>query len=142
MVNYQPLRVVGWSLLRSDHVYGAGVHVEGIDDILVRLSRCCRPVPPDGIIGYVTRGRGVSVHRVDCLNAVSFTEDHYDRLIEVEWDTEHSGSFTTTVVVQALDRAGLLRDASNVLTEHKISIINSHTTVDTDRIARMSFELS
>lgn len=120
--------------------YGTGVHVEGIDDILVRLSRCCRPMPPDGIIGYVTRGRGVSVHRVDCLNAVSFTEGHNDRLIEVEWDTARSGSFTTTVVVQALDRSGLLRDASNVLAEHKISIINSHTTTDTDRIARMSFE--
>ena len=65
-----------------------GVHVEGLDDVLVRLSRCCTPVPGDEIIGFVTRGRGVSVHRADCANAVSLMSDQAARLIEVEWDGE------------------------------------------------------
>ena len=69
-----------------------GVHVEGLDDVMVRLSRCCTPVPGDEIIGFVTRGRGVSVHRADCANAVSLsTRRTGERLIEVEWDSEHTG---------------------------------------------------
>ena len=119
---------------------GIGVHVEGLDDILVRLSRCCGPVPPDEIIGYVTRGRGVSVHQADCHNAIVLTEGQTNRLIEVEWDTAHIGVFVTTIVLHALDRPGLLRDASAVLTEHKLSIISSHTSTGDDRIARISFE--
>ena len=63
----------------------AGVHVEGLDDIMIRLSRCCSPVPPDEILGFVTRGRGVSVHRSDCLNATELSAGQPDRLIEVEW---------------------------------------------------------
>ena len=66
----------------------AGVHVEGLDDLMVRLSRCCTPVPGDEIIGFVTRGRGVSVHRADCANAVSLSTGQGERLIDVEWDTD------------------------------------------------------
>ena len=65
-----------------------GVHVEGLDDVMVRLSRCCTPVPGDEIMGFVTRGRGVSVHRADCANAVSLSTGKGDRLIDVEWDGE------------------------------------------------------
>ena len=64
------------------------MHVEGLDDVMVRLSRCCTPVPGDEIIGFVTRGRGVSVHRADCANAVSLSTGQSDRLIDVEWDGE------------------------------------------------------
>ena len=71
----------------------AGVHVEGLDDLMVRLSRCCTPVPGDDIIGFVTRGRGVTVHRADCANAVSLATGQVDRLIDVEWDDEHQGVF-------------------------------------------------
>ena len=120
--------------------YGGGVHVEGLDDILVRLSQCCMPVPPDEIVGYVTRGRGVSVHRADCANAVELVEGKSERLIEVEWNAEHGGSFSAIIMVYAIDRAGLLRDVGDVLAEHTLSIIRSQTTTGTDRIANMSFE--
>ena len=118
----------------------AGVHVEGLDDIMIRLSRCCSPVPPDEIMGFVTRGRGVSVHRADCLNALALSEGQPDRLIEVEWDADHDGHFATTIEVRALDRASLLRDVSAVLADHGLNILGAVTDVGDDRIAKMQFE--
>ena len=124
--------------LRSDA--DVGVHVEGLDDILIRLSQCCAPVPPDDIMGFVTRGRGVSVHRADCVNAIGLAEGQADRLIEVEWDTGFAGKFSTTISVHALDRPGLLRDVSDVLAEHRLSIISAKAETGDDFIARMDFE--
>ncbi len=118
-----------------------GVHVEGLDDLLVRLSRCCTPVPPDGIIGFVTRGRGVSVHRADCANAVSLANDQGDRLIDVEWDEESDGYFVVSVVLKALDRAGLLRDVTGVLADHHVNVLATSTsTSGSDRVATMRFD--
>jgi GTP pyrophosphokinase len=118
-----------------------GVHVEGLDDLLVRLSRCCTPVPPDGIIGFVTRGRGVSVHRADCANAVSLTADQADRLIDVEWDEESDGHFVVSVVLKALDRSGLLRDVTGVLADHHVNVLATSTsTSGLDRVATMRFD--
>jgi len=117
-----------------------GVHVEGLDDVMVRLSRCCTPVPGDEIIGFVTRGRGVSVHRADCANAVSLSAGQADRLIEVEWDRESGGSYIAAIEVRALDRSRLLRDISTVLSEHHVNICASSTQVGADRISRMRFE--
>ena len=124
--------------LRSDS--DVGVHVEGLDDILIRLSQCCAPVPPDEIIGFVTRGRGVSVHRADCVNAIELAEGQTDRLIEVEWDADFAGKFSTTISVQGLDRPGLLRDVTDVLAEHRLSIISAKAETGDDFIARMDFE--
>ena len=124
--------------LRSDS--DVGVHVEGLDDILIRLSQCCAPVPPDEIMGFVTRGRGVSVHRADCVNAMGLAEGQADRLIEVEWDTDFAGKFSTTISVHALDRPGLLRDVTDVLAEHRLSIISANAETGDDFIARMDFE--
>src|SRR5205814_5546188 len=84
-----------------------GVHVEGLDDVMVRLSRCCTPVPGDEIIGFVTRGRGVSVHRSDCANAASLVATNADRLIEVEWDQDKAGVFVASIEIEALDRSKL-----------------------------------
>ena len=118
-----------------------GVHVEGLDDILVRLSRCCTPVPGDEIIGFVTRGRGVSVHRADCANAVSLMSDHATRLIEVDWDGVASGSvFRAGVEVVALDRSRLLRDVANALSDHHVNIVACDTATGNDRVAKMRFE--
>jgi GTP pyrophosphokinase len=120
---------------------GAGVHVEGLDDVMVRLSRCCTPVPGDEIIGFVTRGRGVSVHRADCANAVSLQAGQKDRLMEVEWDEDlSSGSFVASMEVRALDRPGLLGDVSGALAEHKVNIISCNMKADRDRMALMRFE--
>ena len=80
---------------------------------MVRLSRCCTPVPGDEILGFVTRGRGVSVHRADCANAVSLAAGQKDRLIDVEWDESHDGTFVAAIEVKALDRGRLLRDVAS-----------------------------
>ena len=119
----------------------AGVHVEGIDDVLVRLSRCCTPVPGDEIIGFVTRGRGVSVHRADCANAASLMSEQSARLIDVEWDGDQSKAlFRAAVEVVALDRSKLLRDVANSLSEQHVNIVACSTHTGSDRVAKMRFE--
>jgi len=118
---------------------GAGVHVEGLDDVMVRLSRCCTPVPGDEIMGFVTRGRGVSVHRTDCANAVSL-RNQADRVIDVHWDNDAPGNYTVSVEIEALDRSKLLRDVADVLSEHHVNIIACSSQTQADRIARLRFE--
>ncbi|MDQ6697932.1 MAG: bifunctional (p)ppGpp synthetase/guanosine-3',5'-bis(diphosphate) 3'-pyrophosphohydrolase [Actinomycetota bacterium] len=119
---------------------GASVHVEGLDDVMVRLSRCCTPVPGDEIIGFVTRGRGVSVHRADCANAGSLQTDQADRVIEVEWDEELGGVFVASIEVRALDRPRLLRDVSSTIADHHVNILQCSMRTGSDRIAAMRFE--
>ena len=119
----------------------AGVHVEGLDDVLVRLSRCCTPVPGDDIVGFVTRGRGVSVHRTDCANAESLMSEQAARLIDVEWDGDQSRAvFRAAVEVVALDRSKLLRDVANSLSEQHVNIVSCSTHPGSDRVAKMRFE--
>jgi len=121
---------------------GAGVHVEGLDDVMVRLSRCCTPVPGDEIIGFVTRGRGVSVHRADCANAVSLQTGQRDRLIEVEWDEDFSGgSFVASIEVRSLDRPRLLRDVSSALADNHVNILSCSMKAGDDRMASMRFDV-
>ena len=118
-----------------------GVHVEGLDDILVRLSRCCTPVPGDDIVGFVTRGRGVSVHRADCANAESLMSDQAARLIDVDWDGDRSKAiYRAGVEVVALDRSRLLRDVANALSEQHVNIVSCSTHTGGDRVAKMRFE--
>ncbi len=118
----------------------AGVHVEGLDDVMVRLSRCCTPVPGDEIMGFVTRGRGVSVHRADCANAVSLSGGQGDRLIDVEWDTDGTGVFVASIEVKALDRARLLSDVARSLADHHVNILACTTHTGSDRISKMRFD--
>ncbi|MCP5025134.1 MAG: bifunctional (p)ppGpp synthetase/guanosine-3',5'-bis(diphosphate) 3'-pyrophosphohydrolase [Actinomycetia bacterium] len=117
-----------------------GVHVEGLDDVLIRLAKCCTPVPGDEIMGFVTRGRGVSVHRDDCANAVSLATAQGQRLVEVEWDSDISGHFVASIEVKALDRGGLLMDISRSLSDHGVNILACSTRTGSDRIARLEFE--
>ena len=119
---------------------GAGVYVEGLDDVMIRLSKCCSPVPGDDITGFVTRGRGVSVHRIDCSNAVALASSNEDRLIEVEWDRDTTGIFAATVEIKALDRSHLLADVTRVLSEHHLNILSSSSQAGADRVSRMRFE--
>ena len=118
-----------------------GVHIEGMPDVLVRLSRCCTPVPGDEIMGFVTKGRGVTVHRADCANAASlFTQDSA-RLVEVEWSSESSGAvFIAAVEIVALDRSRLLRDVANALSDEHVNIVACTTHTGADRVAKMRFE--
>jgi GTP pyrophosphokinase len=115
------------------------VHVEGLDDVMVRLSRCCTPVPGDEIMGFVTRGRGVSVHRTDCANAAGLV-GHAERLIEVEWDHDQPATFVVSIEVEALDRSNLLRDVAHTLSEHHVNILSCTSQTSSDRVAKFRFE--
>ncbi len=119
---------------------GVGVHVEGLDDLMVRLSRCCTPVPGDEIIGFVTRGRGVSVHRSDCSNAASLASGDVGRMIEVEWDRESTGSFVAAIELKALDRTRLGVDVWKVISDNHLNILRSDSLTGADRVSRMRFE--
>jgi GTP diphosphokinase / guanosine-3',5'-bis(diphosphate) 3'-diphosphatase len=123
---------------------GVGVHVEGLDDVMVRLSRCCTPVPGDEIVGFVTRGRGVSVHRSDCANSNSLRSGAGGRTIEVEWDGGQSGGrqrlFVVSIMVEALDRSRLLADVARVLSDNHVNVLGCSTHTGTDRVARQRFE--
>ena len=127
---------------RSGRVGGSpsGVHVEGLDDVMVRLSRCCTPVPGDEIMGFVTRGRGVSVHRSDCANAMSLSDGQADRLSDVEWDTDIAATFIASIEVKGLDRSRLLRDVSAALADHHVNIVACNTMTGSDRISSMRFD--
>ncbi len=116
-----------------------GVHVEGLDDIMVRLSKCCTPVPGDEIMGFVTRGRGVSVHRTDCANALSLLTVG-DRVIEVEWNRDAPRAYVVSIEIEALDRSKLLRDVADELSEHHVNILTCSSKTTSDRIARIRFE--
>jgi len=118
-----------------------GVRIEGLDDVLVRLSRCCTPVPGDEIMGFVTRGRGVSIHRTDCANAESLASAQNDRLIDAEWDAAmEADHFIASLEVKAYDRSHLLADVSRAFSDQHVNIINAATNTSDDRIARLSFE--
>ncbi len=99
----------------------SGIIVKGEEDVLIRLARCCNPVPGDPIVGYITRGRGVSVHRKDCRNVVLHGLGDDERMIDVSWDLADQGSYHVHLEVSAMDRAGLLNDVMTVLSEIKIS---------------------
>ena len=125
---------------RVNQRQGVGVHVEGLDDLMVRLSRCCTPVPGDEIIGFVTRGRGVSVHRSDCANAATLSASEVGRMIEVEWDRGSTGSFVAAVELKALDRTRLGVDVWKVISDNHLNILRSDSITGPDRVSRMRFE--
>jgi GTP pyrophosphokinase len=126
---------------RTGRGSAAGLYVEGLDDVMVHLARCCTPVPGDQIIGFVTQGRGVSVHRADCSNATALSRRHQERLIEVEWDRGGEGVFLATLEVLAFDRSRLLSDVSRVVSEHHLNIVAARTATTPDRVSRMAFDV-
>lgn len=111
-----------------------GVVVKGIDNCLVKLSRCCNPVPGDNIIGYITKGRGVSVHRTDCVNVKDLLKEE-DRIIDVYWYTEEAASYNVDITVFANDRAGLLADVIQVLSNLKTKLIALNSKATKEHIA-------
>jgi GTP pyrophosphokinase len=92
-----------------------GVRIQGVDNMMIRYSQCCQPVPGDAVIGYITRGRGISIHRTDCPNVLNLAE-HPERRIEIEWEAESQDRFFVRVVVEGDDRRGLLSDIANAIT--------------------------
>jgi GTP pyrophosphokinase len=122
----------------------SGVDVQGIDDVMVKLARCCTPVPGDSIIGFVTRGSGVSVHREDCINIVDLKEHQGDRMVGVRWNKTAKSLFMVNIQVEALDRAGLLSDITRTLSEQHVNILNASVNTAKDRTAlsRFTFEMA
>jgi guanosine-3',5'-bis(diphosphate) 3'-pyrophosphohydrolase len=119
-----------------------GVMVKGVSDVWVKLARCCTPVPGDDIVGFVTRGHGVSVHRSDCVNARSLTEQS-NRLVAVEWSPGAGSVFLVQIQVEALDRHRLLSDVTRVLSDAHLSILEAQVKTTRDRVAvsRFTFEM-
>ena len=118
----------------------SGIIVKGIDDMAVRFSRCCNPVPGDEIVGFVTRGRGMSIHRTDCINIINLTEAERIRLIEAEWEvsiTEERGEYLTGIKIFANNRQGLLMEISKIFTENKIDISSINTRISKQGIATL-----
>ncbi|MCU1406027.1 MAG: Guanosine-3,5-bis(Diphosphate) 3-pyrophosphohydrolase, partial [Glaciihabitans sp.] len=120
----------------------SGVLVRGAPDILVKLAKCCTPVPGDQIVGFVTRGAGVSVHRADCHNVQSLLKEP-ERMIEVEWAPSSKSIFLVQIQVEALDRSGLLSDVTRVLSEHHVNILSASVSTSSERLAlsRFVFEM-
>ncbi len=120
------------------HSAESGVLVRGAPDILVKLAKCCTPVPGDAIVGFVTRGSGVSVHQSDCSNVASLVAQP-ERMIDVEWAPTAKNVFRVQIQVEALDRAGLLSDVTRVLTEHHVNILSASVQTSSDRLALSRF---
>ena len=122
----------------------SGVDVEGTSDLLVKLARCCTPVPGDEITGFVTKGSGVSVHREDCINVNDLREHQADRIVSVKWNTSARASFLVNIQVEALDRSGLLSDITRTLADQHVNILNASVSTSKDRVAisRFTFEMA
>lgn len=129
----------GQSTRHSD----SGILVRGAPDILVKLAKCCTPVPGDKIIGFITRGQGVSVHQETCHNVTALLEQP-ERMIDVSWSPSSKSVFLVQIQIEALDRAGLLSDVTRVLSEHHVNILSATVNTTQDRLAlsRFVFEMS
>lgn len=121
----------------------SGVMVQGASDVMVKLARCCTPVPPDPISGYVTRGSGVSVHRADCPNISGLTGEEAARVVEVDWAPTSKSVFMVEIQVEALDRPSLLSDVTRVLSENHVNILSASvsTTKERTALSRFAFEM-
>ena len=116
-----------------------GISVKGVDNLLIRLSKCCNPVPGDEIVGFITKGRGVSVHRADCSNIRSMSDEERQRFIEVEWDTEkQSRSFETDISLLAEDRKGLFADISKICEDMDVHITGVMGKSNSDNTAQFT----
>ena len=130
-------------LIRQSRNTGkSDVLVVGVDSLLTQLARCCHPVPPDEIVGYVTRGRGVTIHRADCPNIRNMSEQDHGRLIEVSWGRGGDGVFPAEVFVVATDRPGLIRDISEIFMKAKQNLVGMNSQkVKTDVRMRFTVEI-
>lgn len=118
----------------------SGIVVQGLNDVAVRFSKCCSPVPGDEIVGFVTRGRGVSIHRTDCVNVINLSEEDRVRMIDAEWSTDAQKDelYNTEIVIYATNRTGVLTDISRIFTENKIDITSMNVRTSKKNTATIS----
>jgi guanosine-3',5'-bis(diphosphate) 3'-pyrophosphohydrolase len=131
-------RVVTGRRRRSSGAIDCGIRVTGASDLLVKLAKCCTPVPGDDILGFVTRGSGISVHRIDCSNASSLQAEP-ERLIPVEWAPNAKSSFLVAIQIEALDRNRLLSDITRALSDQHVNILSAALNTSKDRICKAKF---
>ena len=129
---------------RSVRRSASGIDVEGVDDVLVKLARCCTPVPGDAITGFITRGNGVSIHRTDCVNVADLKFHQGDRIVKVNWDPNAKSVFLVNIQIEALDRARLLSDITRTLSDQQVNILHAavNTTKDQVAFSRFTFEMA
>lgn len=121
--------------------HASGVVIKGIDNIKIRFSKCCNPVPGDAIVGFITRGRGVSVHRADCTNIHDLNDSEDERFIEVEWDMAKQVTFISELQIRALDRPKLLQDITGLYVEAKLNAISLNLRINKEKIAIIDISL-
>jgi GTP pyrophosphokinase len=129
---------------RSARRSASGIQVEGVEDVLVKLARCCTPVPGDAITGFITRGNGVSIHRTDCVNVADLKFHQGDRIVKVKWDLSAKSVFLVNIQIEALDRARLLSDITRTLSDQQVNILHAavNTTKDQVAFSRFTFEMA
>ena len=128
---------------RDDKPVAGGVAISGVGDLLYNVAKCCQPVPPEDIAGYITQGRGVSIHRRDCGNLLNLQSRHPERVIETDWGSAADAIYPAELTLHAFDRQGLLRDISTVLADEKVSVDGVQTTTDKKTLqAEMRLNLS
>ncbi len=129
---------------RIERRSASGVNVEGVEDVLIKLARCCTPVPGDPITGFITRGSGVSIHRSDCVNVADLKFHQGDRIVKVSWDPGAKTIFLVNIQIEALDRARLLSDITRALSDQEVNILHAavNTTKDQTAISRFTFEMA
>ena len=110
-----------------------GIHVMGVDNVLMRFARCCSPLPGDRVVGYTTQGRGVTIHRADCPN-LPFLRAHPERILDVEWEATSDGTYHVAIEVEAADRVGLLKDILTAIAEHKTNVVSINSRVRKDKV--------
>jgi GTP pyrophosphokinase len=122
----------------------SAIKVEGVDDVLVKLARCCTPVPGDSIMGFITKGSGISVHREDCINGADLVIHQPERLVSVSWLAGAASIFLVNIQVEALDRARLLADVTRTLSEQHVNILSAAVSTSKDRVAisKFTFEMA
>jgi GTP pyrophosphokinase len=122
----------------------SAIKVEGVDDVLVKLARCCTPVPGDSIMGFITKGSGISVHRDDCRNASDLVEHQGERVVGVSWLAGAASVFLVNIQIEALDRARLLADVTRTLSEQHVNILSAAVSTSKDRVAisKFTFEMA
>ena len=130
--------------IQSARRTSSAVEVEGVDDVLVKLARCCTPVPGDSIMGFITKGSGISVHRSDCINAGDLKTNQLERVVGVKWLAGAASVFLVNIQVEALDRARLLADVTRTLSEQHVNILSAAVSTTKDRVAisKFTFEMA
>ena len=109
---------------------GSGVSILGVGNLMTQFASCCKPVPGDPIVGFITQSRGVSIHREDCRDLEHLREREPNRIIQVDWEEKSEVTYPVNVVIEAFDRSGLLRDVMNVLANERINVLSMNTLTD------------